>query len=423
MSQMKIDAVWRNPNDLNPDPEQPRKKFDQEKINQLSQTMKTQGVINPIEIDENNVIITGEMRWRASKKANLKKIACREVIGLSEIEKFERQTIENLHHNILTSIEKENAIKKLWESKSYKTKEILGNALGLKIRYVNTVLRAYDTRKDLDLDEKASNAISTGILDAIGSLDNKKDRKEIIKKVIEKKIEPSKVRNIVKTIKKVEKKAPEVKKKILESNEEITESKLKEAEEIAELPQDIRKEVLKPEPKITLKEAKEVAQLPEDVKKEFLKPESKLKVEDAKKIAKLPEPLKKEVLKPKSKITIKDAEDIAEIKPELRKEAIKVVEKQKQRQETEKKQTMDYMKDVSTGKEKPPQKVIDLDMKIINQFTQIYKQVIIKMTKRLVESYNQPTQNKLSKIMKEILIHLQNQLNIKGEIIDVTPKN
>ena len=279
MSKIKTEVVIRNPNDLKPDPEQPRKKFDQEKIAQLSQTMKTQGVINPIEIDENNVIITGEMRWRASKKANLKEIECRKLIGLSEIERFERQTIENLHHNILTSIEKENAIKKLWESEKYKTKEGLGNVLGLRIRYINTVLRAYDTRKDLDLDEKASNAISTKTLDAIGSLVDKEDRKKIIKKIIEKKIDPGKVRNIVKTIKKVEKKAPEVKRRILNGEDEITDKGLKEAEETAELPEDVRKEVLKLKPKISLEEAKEVAKLPEDVKKAVLKPGYKIKVE------------------------------------------------------------------------------------------------------------------------------------------------
>lgn len=394
MSKLKIETVKRNPNDLKQDPNQPRKKFDQDSINHLAQTMKSQGVINPIEIDENDVIVTGEMRWRASKKARLTDIECKQITGLSEIDRFERQTVENLHHNVLTSKEKEDAVKKLFESGKYKTKEELGDILGLKQTVIYRILRAYNTRKELEKEKIPSGEISTKTLDYIGTLKSKEDRKKIAEKVVKKEIKPSEVSETVKVIKEIGKKAPEIKEKLLKSDTKITEEKLEEAKEVAKLPKDIRKEVLKSG--------------------------SKFKVEDAKKIAKLPEGLKKEVLKPKSEITIKDAEDIAEIKPELRKEAIKVVKKQKQRQQQEKKQTMEYMKDVSKGETKPPQKVIDLDMKIINQFSQIYKQVIIKMTKRLVESYNQQTQNRLLRIMRETLIHLQKELKIKGEIIDVT---
>ena len=133
-------------------------------------------------------------------------------------------------------------------------------------------------------------------------------------------------------------------------------------------------------------------------------------------IEKLPEDLKKEVKKEKPIITVKEAKEIAVIPtPQLRKEAIKVVEKQKGEQED----TMKYMQDVTTGKVKSPQKIIDLEMKIINEFAQIYRQVKMKMTKNIVKAYNEQTQIRLLKIMKEVLIYLQKELDITGNIIDV----
>ncbi len=164
---------------------------------------------------------------------------------------------------------------------------------------------------------------------------------------------------------------------------------------------------------ITYKEAKEVITLPKELKKAVIKPKAKITVKEAKEIAELPEDVIKEVAK--ENISVEDAKDIAVIpKPELRKEAVKILKKQKEQQ----KLTKDYMVDVGTGKKKPEVKTIDLDMRIINQFTQIYKQVIMKMTVRLADSYPEQTKVRLLKIMKEILIHLQKELKIKGEIID-----
>ena len=59
---------------VKPDPNNPRKEFDEEKLTALAEGIKIHGVINPIEIDENNIILDGERRWRASKMAGLTKI-------------------------------------------------------------------------------------------------------------------------------------------------------------------------------------------------------------------------------------------------------------------------------------------------------------------------------------------------------------
>ena len=168
---------------------------------------------------------------------------------------------------------------------------------------------------------------------------------------------------------------------------------------------------------ITPKEAKEVIILPEELKQAVIKPKAKITVKEAREVAELPEDVMKEVAK--EEISVDDAKDIAVIpKPELREEAVKILKKQKEQQ----KLTKDYMVDVGTGKKQPEVKTVDLDMKIINQFIQIYKQVIMKMTIRLIDSYPEQTKVRLLKIMKETLIHLQKELKIKGDIID-TKKN
>lgn len=227
-----------------------------------------------------------------------------------------------------------------------------------------------------------------------------------------------------------EKKAKERMSEIAKIQRPEGSTKFEKAEEKSKKTFPPSREIVAPKVKvspITLQKArkiKKVAEKDSEIKKEWkraLKGDSSVgavykKVQEKEIIEKLPEDLKKEVKKEKPVITIKEAKVIAEIpKPELREEAVKFIKKQKKEQEM----TKDYIMDIAKGKEKMPTKVIDLDMKIINQFAQIYKQVVMKMTKRLVDSYNEQTKVRLLKFMKEILIHLQKELNIKGAIIEV----
>ncbi len=81
---------------IKPDKNQPRQTIDEEHIKEISQSIVTEGVINAIEIDENNVIITGEQRWRAAKLAGLKEVPCK-ILKITPELRFRRQVIENLH--------------------------------------------------------------------------------------------------------------------------------------------------------------------------------------------------------------------------------------------------------------------------------------------------------------------------------------
>lgn len=97
---------------IRPDPEQPRQTLDKDRIADMAQSMKTEGVINPIEVDKQMVIITGEMRWRAAREAGLKQVPCK-VLDLNPRERFRRQVIENIHHNTMTDWDTAKALKKM----------------------------------------------------------------------------------------------------------------------------------------------------------------------------------------------------------------------------------------------------------------------------------------------------------------------
>lgn len=94
------------------DANQPRKTIDEEGVAAMAKSIKAEGVINPIEIDSNGVIVTGELRWRAAKMAGLKTIPVK-VIDISEEARFIRQVQENLHHNTMSPLDTAKALEEV----------------------------------------------------------------------------------------------------------------------------------------------------------------------------------------------------------------------------------------------------------------------------------------------------------------------
>lgn len=106
---MKTEQVLIN--ELKPDPRQPRKIFNKSHIKGLAESLKIEGIINPIEIDKNGMIITGECRWRAAKLAGWKNVLVIINEGsLSEYERLRRQMAENLHQSAAGGAAPMNAI-------------------------------------------------------------------------------------------------------------------------------------------------------------------------------------------------------------------------------------------------------------------------------------------------------------------------
>jgi ParB family chromosome partitioning protein len=112
-------------NEIKPDPNQPRKSIDEIDLREMAQSIVTEGVINPIEIDKNNVIITGERRWRAAKIAGLKTVPAK-ILELTGEERFMRQVIENIHHNTMSDWDTANALQHLIDV-NFQPRKVKGN--------------------------------------------------------------------------------------------------------------------------------------------------------------------------------------------------------------------------------------------------------------------------------------------------------
>ena len=97
--------------DIQPDKNQPRKYVDKENVENIAQSYKTHGIINPIEVDEKNVIITGELRWRAAKLAGLKEIPC-SIIKIDKETRLLRQLTENENRYDMNDWDRAVAFKK-----------------------------------------------------------------------------------------------------------------------------------------------------------------------------------------------------------------------------------------------------------------------------------------------------------------------
>lgn len=98
---------------LEPDQKQPRQKFHEDELAGLAQNIKSEGIINPIEIDSKNVIITGERRWRAARLAGLTVVPCFVNDITPERDRFKHQVSENIHHNTMSELDTAKALDKV----------------------------------------------------------------------------------------------------------------------------------------------------------------------------------------------------------------------------------------------------------------------------------------------------------------------
>lgn len=105
--------------DIEPNPEQPRRNFDKDKLAELSNSIKEHGLIQPILVQkaENGmyIIIAGERRWRAAKLAGLTEVPCIEG-EYSKREIMELALIENLQREDLNPIEESEGYARLMET-------------------------------------------------------------------------------------------------------------------------------------------------------------------------------------------------------------------------------------------------------------------------------------------------------------------
>jgi len=102
MNNPKKVVVYMKVADIKPDPNQPNQTINQERVSQLAAAIKSQGLINPIEVDSNGMIVTGEHRWRAVSELGWEEIPCTIIDPKDWKERLLRQLIENVSHGNMT---------------------------------------------------------------------------------------------------------------------------------------------------------------------------------------------------------------------------------------------------------------------------------------------------------------------------------
>jgi len=218
IKEIEIDLICPNPN-------QPRKSFEKDKLDELAESIKKYGVIQPIIVkkeDEIYTIIAGERRWRASKIAGLSNIPCI-IRDIENKNASEIALIENIQREDLNPIDEANAYEYIMDRYAI-TQEELSGVIGKSRVYVTNTLRLLNL--DNYVKEKIiSNEISQGHARAIISLDKNLQR-QITDKIIKEGLSVRDVEKLVRDSKKVKVKKVVEKDKFVVNIEELLTNKL-----------------------------------------------------------------------------------------------------------------------------------------------------------------------------------------------------
>lgn len=167
-------------------PFQPRKTFNDESIAELSESIKSCGLIQPILVEEGldggYIIVAGERRYRATKLAGITTIPVI-VKTLTEEDKLEIALVENIQREDLTPIEEAKAYKKLMDSMGL-SQEDVAKKVGKKRSTISNSLRLLQLPNDLQ-GAVNSGELSAGHARAILSVDDNNTKRSIFNKVKE----------------------------------------------------------------------------------------------------------------------------------------------------------------------------------------------------------------------------------------------
>lgn len=205
-------------NDIEPNRDQPRKSFNDEKLSQLAESIKQHGIVQPIIVTKDNdtyKIIAGERRWRAARLAGLVTVPV-VVRDATSKQIMELALIENLQREDLNPVEEAEAYERLMKEYNL-TQEEISNTVGKSRPAIANSLRL------LSLNENIKNYlingdITSGHARAIIVIDDKELQLKIAKEVIERELN---VRDTEKLVKRYTNNKVKTKKEIM--NEEFLE--------------------------------------------------------------------------------------------------------------------------------------------------------------------------------------------------------
>lgn len=171
-------------NDIKPNSAQPRKNFDEEKLAELANSIRANGVIQPLIVRESASgyeLVAGERRWRASRQAGLRTVPCI-LRNFDDRQNAIVAIIENMQREDLDPIEEALGLKSMTEKYGF-TQEQVSESLGRSRTYIANSIRL------LKLPEEIQQYVSSGQMSAahgrtIINIPDKAKQKEIADKII-----------------------------------------------------------------------------------------------------------------------------------------------------------------------------------------------------------------------------------------------
>ena len=188
-------------NKVEPNRDQPRKKFEEDALLELADSIKQFGVLQPVLVrkrDDYYEIIAGERRWRAAKLAGVKEVPVI-IKDYTEQEIVEIGLIENIQRENLNPIEEAMAFKRLLEEFNLKQDEVAERVSKSRTAVTNSMrlLKLDDRVQQMIVDDM----ISTGHARALLAIDNKEQQYELANKVFDEKLSVRETEKMVKDIK------------------------------------------------------------------------------------------------------------------------------------------------------------------------------------------------------------------------------
>lgn len=208
-SEHAADAIIMDINKVEPNREQPRKKFDEDALLELSESIKQFGVLQPLLVTERKdyyEIIAGERRWRAAKMAGLKEVPVI-IKKLTEQEIMEISLIENIQRENLNPIEEALAYKKLINEFNLKQDEVAERVSKSRTAVTNAMrlLKLNDKVQQMVIDEM----LTTGHARALLAIEDENMQHTVAQQIFDEKLSVRDTEKLVKNIQNGKKAAKE----------------------------------------------------------------------------------------------------------------------------------------------------------------------------------------------------------------------
>ena len=185
---------------IDPNPAQPRTHFDESRLEELAQSVRANGIVQPLVVRRRGMryqLIAGERRWRAAQRANLDKVPA-VVREIPDDKLLELALIENIQRQELSAIEEAHAYKRLIDTLGL-TQEMVAQRVGRDRSFITNYLRLLRLPSDIQKlveDEK----ISTGHARALLGVDDVDIQRRVARNIVEQSLSVRETERAIKRI-------------------------------------------------------------------------------------------------------------------------------------------------------------------------------------------------------------------------------